>query len=156
MLTWAELEAEDGAVVLARSGGAEQPPSSSSGVARKSAGADVMDAEVCDPLTGQPLRLPHTRGHQVHIRRDGIPKHLLLTRAAKKLDGSSPLLSERSARAAQLVEHSTATAQALRSAAQAGEAGTAAANDAEGVRGEQVAKYLARTRLNVAGLRRVS
>jgi inorganic triphosphatase YgiF len=51
---------------------------------------------------------------------------------------------------------STATAQALRAAAQAGAAGSAAADDAEGVRGEQVAKHLARTRLNVAGLRRVS
>jgi len=67
--TWAELEAEDGAVVLAPSGGAEQPPSGSSGEARSSAGADATDAEVCDPLTGQPLRLPHTRGHQVRIRR---------------------------------------------------------------------------------------
>jgi hypothetical protein len=82
--TWAELEADDGAVVLARSGGAEQPPSSSSGLARSSAGADVMDAEVCDPLTGQPLRLPHTRGHQVRIRRDCIPKQLLLTKRSHK------------------------------------------------------------------------
>ena len=56
---------------------------------------------------------------------------------------------------AHLTATATATAQALRAAAQAG-AGGATADDTEGVRGQQVAAHLARTRLNVTGLRRVS